>query len=100
MADQKLADIAAATALDGTEKVYGTQSSADAAITTAQIRTLAQVAVAYTVATLPAGTAGQVAYVTDGDPSLAWGATAANSGAGATKYLVWFNGSAWKVVGK
>lgn len=53
-----------------------------------------------TVATLPAGTAGFYAYVSDGDAGLAWGATAVNTGAGATKYLVWFNGTNWTVVAK
>lgn len=54
-----------------------------------------------TIANLP-GTpvAGMTAYVTDGDGSLAWGDTVINSGAGATKYLVWFNGTNWTVVGK
>jgi hypothetical protein len=54
-----------------------------------------------TIANLP-GTpaAGMTAYVTDGDASLAWGATVVNSGAGATKYLVWYNGSNWTVAGK
>ena len=47
-----------------------------------------------------AGTGGRYAYVTDGDASLAWGATVVNLGGGATKYLVWDNGSAWTVVGK
>jgi len=54
----------------------------------------------YTVATLPAGVTGNTAYVTDGDASLAWGATVINSGAGATTYMVWYNGSAYTVVGK
>jgi hypothetical protein len=54
----------------------------------------------YTVATLPTGVAGATVYVTDGDAALAWGATVINSGAGATKYLVWYNGSNWTVVGK
>lgn len=54
----------------------------------------------YTVATLPTGITGGTAYVTDGDAALGWGATAVNSGAGATKYLVWFNGTNWTVVGK
>jgi hypothetical protein len=54
-----------------------------------------------TIANLNASpTTGEVASVTDGDSSLAWGATVVNSGAGATKYLVWWNGSAWTVVGK
>lgn len=52
-----------------------------------------------TIANLPTGVAGMVAYVTDGDAALAWGATAVNSGAGATKYLVWYNGTNWTVVG-
>lgn len=54
-----------------------------------------------TIANLP-GTpaAGMTAYVTNGDASLAWGATAINSGGGATKYLVWYNGANWTVLGK
>ncbi len=43
---------------------------------------------------------GDVVYVTDGDSGLAWGATVVNSGSGATKYLVWYNGTNWTVVGK
>lgn len=54
-----------------------------------------------TIANLPASpTAGQVASITDGDAALALGATAVNSGAGATKYLVWYNGTNWTVTGK
>lgn len=55
---------------------------------------------AYTVAGLPAGAVGQIARITDGDAALAWGATAVNSGAGATAYLVWYNGTNWTVMGK
>jgi hypothetical protein len=51
-----------------------------------------------TVATLPTGVAGMVAYVTDGTAALAWGATA--TGGGTTPYLVWYNGTNWTVVGK
>lgn len=63
------------------------------------------VAAAYTVATLPSTAptgkvTGAQATVTDGDASLAWGATVINSGGGATKYLVWYNGSNWTVLGK
>lgn len=54
----------------------------------------------YTVATLPTGIKGGMAQVTDGDASLAWGATVINSGAGATYYQVNYNGSNWTVVGK
>lgn len=54
----------------------------------------------YTVSTLPTGVTGAHAYITDGDSGLAWGATAVNSGAGATKYFVWYNGANWTVVGK
>lgn len=53
-----------------------------------------------TVATLPTAVAGRYAYVTDGDALLIWGATVINSGGGATKYLVWYNGTNWTVVGK
>lgn len=54
-----------------------------------------------TIANLP-GTpsTGMTARITDGDAALAWGATAVNSGSGATPYLVWYNGSNWTVVGK
>ena len=56
-------------------------------------------AAAYTVAGLPATPAtGMYAYVTDGQAALAWGATAL--GGGAAKYLVWWNSTAWTVVGK
>jgi len=53
-----------------------------------------------TVATLPTAVSGRFAYITDGDSGLAWGATAVNSGAGATKYFVWYNGTNWTVAGK
>jgi hypothetical protein len=55
---------------------------------------------AYQVSTLPAGTVGQIAFVNDGDAALAWGATVVNTGAGATIYLVFFNGTNWTVAGK
>lgn len=57
---------------------------------------------ALTVGTLPTANthAGTVCYVTDGDSGLAWGATAVNTGSGATPYLVWSNGTAWTVAGK
>lgn len=56
----------------------------------------------YTVAGLSAFTAvaGDIAMVSDGDSGLAWGATVVNSGSGATKYQVWYNGTNWTVVGK
>jgi hypothetical protein len=44
--------------------------------------------------------AGSIVYILDGDAGLAWGATAVNSGGGATKYLIWYNGTNWTVVGK
>lgn len=54
-----------------------------------------------TIASLPASpVAGMRATVTDGDSGLAWGATAVNTGSGATTYAVWYNGSAWTVEGK
>jgi hypothetical protein len=57
----------------------------------------------YTVASgdnqLPAaGSAGRIAWVTDGAASLVWGATI--SGGGTAKYLIWDNNSAWTVIGK
>lgn len=51
------------------------------------------------LAQLPASPAvGQTASVTDGAASLAWGATV--TGGGTAKYLVWWNGAAWTVIGK
>jgi hypothetical protein len=40
---------------------------------------------------------GQMAQVSDGVPALAWGAALA--GTGTTPYLVWWNGTAWTVIG-
>ena len=51
----------------------------------------------YTVSTLPMGTVGQMAYVTDGAPGQAWASTIV--GGGTARYLVWFNGANWTVVG-
>jgi hypothetical protein len=52
----------------------------------------------YTVSTLPTAVLGKYAVVTDGTASLAWGATVV--GGGSTKYFVWYNGTAWTVIGK
>jgi hypothetical protein len=54
----------------------------------------------YTVATLPVGTVGQIAQVSDGDALLAYGDTVVNSGAGTTPYLVWYNSNDWTVIGE
>ena len=43
---------------------------------------------------------GDIRCVSDGDASIAWGGTVVNSGSGSTKYLVWFNGTNWTVLGK
>jgi hypothetical protein len=51
----------------------------------------------YTVATLPPGVIGQMAYVTNGVPGQAWSSTVV--GGGTARYLVWFNGANWTVVG-
>ena len=64
-----------------------------------QVSDVFNVAAVYTVATLPSGAVGDVARISDGDGSLAWGATAVNSGGGATPYLVWFNASNWTILG-
>lgn len=53
-----------------------------------------------TINTLPTAIVGTVASISDGDSGLTWGATAVNSGSGATTYLVWYNGAAWTVIGK
>ena len=51
----------------------------------------------YTVIGLPAGVIGQLAYVTDGAPGQAWASNIV--GGGTARYLVWFNGAHWTVVG-
>lgn len=50
------------------------------------------------VSALPAGSLGRIAVVNDGTAALAWGATV--TGGGAVKYLVWYNGANWTVMGK
>lgn len=56
-------------------------------------------ATSYTVATLPATPqTGQLAVVTDGVAGASWGSTP--TGGSSAKYLLWFNGSAWTVIGK
>jgi len=52
------------------------------------------------ISALPATpSAGMIARVTDGDAGLTHGQTVVNSGAGATPYLVWYNGTNWTVIG-
>lgn len=52
-----------------------------------------------TVANLPSPPAtGRQAVVSDGASGLAWGDTV--TGGGSTKYLVWYNGAHWTVMGK
>ena len=51
-----------------------------------------------TVAGLPpTGPIGTMAIVTDGAPGQAWASTVV--GGGSSRYLVWFNGANWTVVG-
>lgn len=51
------------------------------------------------VSALPASpTLGMMASVNDGADALAWGDVV--TGGGSVEYLVWFNGTAWTVVGK
>jgi hypothetical protein len=49
-------------------------------------------------ANLPAGALGAIQCVNNGSAGLAWGDTV--TGGGTAKYLVWFNGANWKVIGK
>lgn len=103
-----LTDVSALTirsAADGTANILQVQDSSNsllAAITaTGQVNTPVAKLTATTIANLPVTpAAGMMAYVTDGDADLAWGTTVANSGEGGTKYLVWYNGTNWTVVGK
>lgn len=53
----------------------------------------------YTVATLPSSpSVGMLAAVTDGGSGAAWGSTP--TGGASTRYLCWYNGSAWTIIGK
>ena len=49
-------------------------------------------------ASLPPAGYGYMACVNDGAAGLAWGAPV--TGGGSTRYLVWYNGSAWTVIGQ
>ena len=52
----------------------------------------------HTVASLPpTGPIGTMAIVTDGAAGQTWASTVA--GGGTARYLVWFNGAHWTVVG-
>lgn len=52
----------------------------------------------HTVSTLPSSPAiGTIATVTDGTSGLTWGATV--TGGQSTKYLVWYNGTNWTIIG-
>ncbi len=59
-----------------------------------------------TFATLPATTAGTVAYITDGlaancaDTTCTTFGTSVTGGGGALQLLVWRNGAAWTLIGK
>jgi len=67
---------------------------------TVKITHVAEVASSSTIAGLPASpVVGMVTRVTDGDSGLTFGNTVVNSGAGATPYLVWYNGTNWTVIG-
>lgn len=61
-----------------------------------RVQTYQVVYAALTYATLPGATSGAVCYITDCTTNT-FGATAA--GGGSYSVLVWYNGSAWKVVG-
>ncbi|MGZ3639406.1 MAG: hypothetical protein ACXVCX_16375 [Ktedonobacterales bacterium] len=54
----------------------------------------------FRVTGLPVAKLGDLATVSDGDAGLAWGATITNTGTSSTKYMVWYNGSGWRVIGK
>jgi hypothetical protein len=59
---------------------------------------LNQGASSYTVSTLPTPVKGKLAVITDGVANLPWGAVVV--GGQSTVYLVWYNGSAWTILGK
>lgn len=88
------------TSLDNTLSRDGTQpNTMGANLDMNGFQILNQGVTSFTVATLPAfPTIGRLAVITDGTISLAWGATA--TGGSSTKYLVWYNGSAWTILGK
>lgn len=53
---------------------------------------------AVAVGSLGTGTLGAIACVNNGTAGLNWGDTV--TGGASAKYLVWWNGTAWKVFGK
>lgn len=87
------------TALQGViNQLSSSNTTFSSVLTALQDINFPQNTLGYTVSGLPTGSLGAMAYVTDGTGALAWGATV--TGGGSTKYLVWFNGSNWTVVGK
>ena len=52
----------------------------------------------YTVSSLPSGTLGQIARVTNGAAGIGWGNIV--TGGGSTNYLVWYNGINWTILGQ
>lgn len=79
-------------------QLSSSNTNASAIISALQAINFPQNVKGYTVAGLPSSpTIGTVAYVTDGTSGLSWGNTV--TGGHSTKYLVWYNGAAWTVVG-
>jgi hypothetical protein len=89
--------MSAASALGGTETVYGNQSGNDVKITAAQLSTYVAkslVLPVYTVTTLPGSpVAGQIALVSDATSNILLGA-----GGGTAYCLAAYTGSVWVAV--
>lgn len=86
------------TQLQGIVRQFSTANTETLALIAAIKALFPQKLYGYTVATLPTGSIGMMAYVTDGTAALSWGATV--SGGHSTNYLVWFNGTNWTVAGE
>ena len=95
--DSCTATVLTLTDADGvfTVPVTGTSISASGPVNADRFKTTT----GYTIAGLPSPVLGMITRITDGDSALAVGAIAVNSGSGATPYLVWYNGTNWKILG-
>ena len=101
MPDTKLSDLPSGSPITAPDLFYSVQSGVSVKQTAATLSSFfglpGQAPGPYTVATLPAGAGGQLAFVTDGASGQAWASII--SGGGSARYLVWFNGANWTVVG-
>ena len=98
MADQKLSALPPGGPIDPADLFYSVQGGVSVSQTAVTLRDFFLHAPSYTVAGLPpGGPLGALAVVTNGAPGQPWAGIVA--GGGTARYLVWFNGANWTIVG-